>query len=476
MPLVAVGGEVAHARIRDHDDVAAASAVAAVGPAARNVRLAAEADAAVAAAARLHVDCRPVIEHDPEPSAAYRPSRCDVVALHSWPSWRAGAPGRRPPRPDARVHNYRGVVPVLVYHGIAPQPAAGDAYSIGQAEFARHMAMLDRNGFHAISIEQYAGFVAGDVDGLPNRPILITFDDGRLDSYQGADAVLERHHMRATMFAITANAVTAKPGYLTGRSCARWRPVGVGTSNSMRTPDTCASRPGPAADRAVLREPALPQRHPREVQRVQAPCDVRHPARTAADGERDPEFRAGGLRGPVQRLRPAAHELRADPRMGDRLAARSVPSRLRSGQAHLQRARQRHRTALRHPLGTTSDHPRGLAARGTAAERLGLHAETPEAAQTARRPAHRRARLPGARRHHVARQATPRRPPVIRTREGEPPRAGSGTGDCGPERGTSIAQWRSTPRGPAAPRSRSGSAPGASPAKRPRCDGRDGRW
>ena len=50
------------------------------------------------------------------------------------------------------------------------------------------MAMLAADGFHAISIAQYARFAGGDVAALPDRPILITFDDGRLDSYQGADA------------------------------------------------------------------------------------------------------------------------------------------------------------------------------------------------------------------------------------------------------------------------------------------------
>jgi peptidoglycan/xylan/chitin deacetylase (PgdA/CDA1 family) len=74
--------------------------------------------------------------------------------------------------------------------------------------------MLARDGFHAISIAEYARFAAGDVAGLPDRPILITFDDGRADSYQGADATLARHGMRATMFAITANAAGPKPGYL----------------------------------------------------------------------------------------------------------------------------------------------------------------------------------------------------------------------------------------------------------------------
>jgi peptidoglycan/xylan/chitin deacetylase (PgdA/CDA1 family) len=119
-----------------------------------------------------------------------------------------------PATADAPVHNYRGVVPVLVYHGIDAALRPADPYTITQAEFARQMAMLARDGFHAISIAQYAGFAGGDVAGLPERPILITFDDGRLDSYQGADAILARYGMRATMFAITANADTAKAGYL----------------------------------------------------------------------------------------------------------------------------------------------------------------------------------------------------------------------------------------------------------------------
>ena len=115
---------------------------------------------------------------------------------------------------DAPVHNYRGVVPVLVYHGVDTVPRPSDPYSITEAEFARHMAMLARDGFHAISIAQYARFADGDTAALPDRPILITFDDGRLDSYQGADPILRRYGMRATMFVITAPADAARPGYL----------------------------------------------------------------------------------------------------------------------------------------------------------------------------------------------------------------------------------------------------------------------
>jgi peptidoglycan/xylan/chitin deacetylase (PgdA/CDA1 family) len=115
---------------------------------------------------------------------------------------------------DDPVPDYRGAVPVLVYHGIETAPRPSDRYSITQAEFARQMAMLASDGFHAISIAQYTQFAAGDVGALPDRPILITFDDGRLDSYQGADPILARYGLRATMFVITANGETAKAGYL----------------------------------------------------------------------------------------------------------------------------------------------------------------------------------------------------------------------------------------------------------------------
>ena len=44
-----------------------------------------------------------------------------------------------------------------------------------------------RAGFESISLAQYTRFRRGDSRGLPARPVLITFDDGRLDSYRGAD-------------------------------------------------------------------------------------------------------------------------------------------------------------------------------------------------------------------------------------------------------------------------------------------------
>ena len=153
-------------------------------------------------------------------------------------------------------------------------PAPGDPYAISQPEFASHMAALADAGFHAISIDQYARFAAGYTAALPDRPILITFDDGRLDSYRGADAALGRYGMRATMFVITPS-----------RRGRAWIPelgpaAGDGRGPALGRAGACAR--GPRADshrprrphRSVLREPDLPQRHPRMVQRVQTPGDL----------------------------------------------------------------------------------------------------------------------------------------------------------------------------------------------------------
>lgn len=99
---------------------------------------------------------------------------------------------------------YRRAVPVLVYHGIG-----GKASSITTSRqlFAEQMLALKVAGFHALTMQQYARFAHGDYKGLPSRPILITFDDGRLDAYRAADAILKADGLHAVEFVV--------PGWVT---------------------------------------------------------------------------------------------------------------------------------------------------------------------------------------------------------------------------------------------------------------------
>ena len=105
-----------------------------------------------------------------------------------------------------------GEVPVITYHGINRHP---DGYSVTPEAFARQLKLLRHAGFETISIGEYARFRRGDTAGLPARPLLITFDDGRLDSYRGADAALAREHMRAAMYVIGGRVQAGDLSYLT---------------------------------------------------------------------------------------------------------------------------------------------------------------------------------------------------------------------------------------------------------------------
>jgi hypothetical protein len=104
---------------------------------------------------------------------------------------------------------YRGAIPVLVYHGIN---ASGNAISTTPWVFAEQMLALKTAGFHAITLKQYVSFARGDYQGLPSKPILLTFDDGRLDTYRAANDILRRYGFHATMFTFAAWP-TSNPGF-----------------------------------------------------------------------------------------------------------------------------------------------------------------------------------------------------------------------------------------------------------------------
>ena len=74
-------------------------------------------------------------------------------------------------------------MPVLAYHGIGED----SRFSVTQEQFAEQMAMLDDAGVETITVDEYVSFLRGEEADLPERPLLLTFDDGKLSSFRGAD-------------------------------------------------------------------------------------------------------------------------------------------------------------------------------------------------------------------------------------------------------------------------------------------------
>jgi polysaccharide deacetylase len=91
--------------------------------------------------------------------------------------------------------DYRDMVPVLMYHSIGGRASY---LTVSRTLFAAQMRALKVAGFHTLTIEQYANYVRHGYHGLPSRPILLTFDDGRLDAYRAANDVLGSYGFHAT--------------------------------------------------------------------------------------------------------------------------------------------------------------------------------------------------------------------------------------------------------------------------------------
>jgi peptidoglycan/xylan/chitin deacetylase (PgdA/CDA1 family) len=102
----------------------------------------------------------------------------------------------------SRFPDYRNEIPVLAYHGVNSKSSY---LTVTRRRFAEQLLALHTAGFHTITISQYARYMkTGSTVGLPAKPILLTFDDGRLDSYQGADKTLAKYHDTAVMFVVAS--------------------------------------------------------------------------------------------------------------------------------------------------------------------------------------------------------------------------------------------------------------------------------
>ena len=95
-------------------------------------------------------------------------------------------------------------LPVLMYHRIVPQRVQNDPYNLytSVADFEAQLRYLRDRNYIPLSFEQLAHPV------LPSRlggrkPVVITFDDGYMDTYELAFPLLCDYNMTATVFLVT---------------------------------------------------------------------------------------------------------------------------------------------------------------------------------------------------------------------------------------------------------------------------------
>jgi len=112
-------------------------------------------------------------------------------------------------------------VPVLCFHRIENNYKS--TYNVNLAAFSADMKMLADSGYHSISPTQLYDYLVYNRT-LPSKPVMITFDDSRVEHALVAAPVLEKYGFRGVFFIMTIT--FNKKNYMTTAQIAQLEKAG----------------------------------------------------------------------------------------------------------------------------------------------------------------------------------------------------------------------------------------------------------
>ena len=117
--------------------------------------------------------------------------------------------------PRASVLLGKKQVPILCYHQIRDwkptDSKVSRTYIVPPAAFAAQMRMLRDSGYHTITPDQlYAYLISGR--RLPEKPIMLSFDDTDLDQYTVAYPEMKKYGFKGVFFIMTVS--LGRPHYM----------------------------------------------------------------------------------------------------------------------------------------------------------------------------------------------------------------------------------------------------------------------
>lgn len=94
-------------------------------------------------------------------------------------------------------------IPVLMYHKVSPDPkVASIGYRIEPEEFEWQMRYLYENGYHSIDLGMVVDYFLKGVP-IPEKPIVITLDDGYQDNFLYAYPIMKKFNFTGTIFVVS---------------------------------------------------------------------------------------------------------------------------------------------------------------------------------------------------------------------------------------------------------------------------------
>ena len=163
----------------------------------------------------------PAPTHSPLPSATLEASATPGRSALAMVEWGV-------PTPDGVQRTAR--VPILMYRYISDPPRGADSLrrdlSVTGADFELQLRYLAGEGYHAVHLSDLVAHLQRGMP-LPNKPVVLTFDDGYKDAYTVAFPLLKKYGFTGTFFVFT------KPVDEENRDYLSWRDVELMSAAGM---------------------------------------------------------------------------------------------------------------------------------------------------------------------------------------------------------------------------------------------------
>lgn len=89
-------------------------------------------------------------------------------------------------------------VPILMYHSVLKDPAAAGKYVVSPKTLESDLLWLKENGYTTVLSSDLVDFVQKNAP-LPEKPVMLTFDDGHANNLLYVLPLLEKYDMRAVI-------------------------------------------------------------------------------------------------------------------------------------------------------------------------------------------------------------------------------------------------------------------------------------
>ena len=89
-------------------------------------------------------------------------------------------------------------LPIIMYHAVLKDPQRANNYTVSPAQLEKDLLYLKNQGYTAVLPGELVDYVNGKA-GLPDKPVMITFDDGYYNNLVYVLPILERMDMKAVI-------------------------------------------------------------------------------------------------------------------------------------------------------------------------------------------------------------------------------------------------------------------------------------